>query len=81
MGLVREELRLRRVGPEACWGRRGRGVLLPAFLEGKQAGQSAAGIWCLWEAGGEEAEGLALVGRERRPVAIEVSRDAAAGGA
>lgn len=45
------------------------------------ASQSEAGGWCLGEACGEEAERLALVGRERRSVAIEGSWDAAAGGA
>lgn len=59
--------------------------VLPPFrsvpLGGEQASQSEAGGWCLWEATGEEAEWLALVGRERRSVAIEVSWDAATGGA
>lgn len=35
----------------------------------------------LGEVGGEETERLALVGGERRTVALEVARDAAAGGA
>lgn len=43
--------------------------------------QSEAGGWCLWKASGEEAERLALVGRERRSVAIKVPWDAATGGA
>lgn len=43
--------------------------------------QSEAGGWCLREASGEEAERLALVGRERRSVAIKVPGDAATGGA
>lgn len=50
-------------------------------LGAEWASQSEAGGWCLWEASGEEAERLALVGRERRSVAIEVSWDAATGGA
>lgn len=39
------------------------------------------GLSTLGEVGGEEAERLALVGGERRAVALEVARDAAAGGA
>lgn len=45
------------------------------------AGQSEAGSWYLREAGREEAEGLTLIGGQRRSVAIKVSWDAAAGGA
>lgn len=68
--LVKEEQRLQ--------GRAGRGLLLlpPA---GAWAGQSEASSWRLGEAGREEAEGLTLIGGQRRSVAIEVSWDAAAG--
>lgn len=41
----------------------------------------ATGLAPLGEVGGEEAERLALVGGQRRAVALEVARDAAAGGA
>lgn len=57
------------------------GVLFLLPPAGERAGQREAGSWCLGEAGGEEAEGLALIGGQRRPVAIKVSRDAAARGA
>lgn len=60
---------------------RTRGGLLPLPLADERASQSEAGGWCLREASGEEAQWLALVGGERRSVAIKVSRDAATGGA
>lgn len=60
-------------------GRSGRGGCLPLPPAGEWAGQPK-GCWDLREAGGEEAEGLTLVGGQRRPVAVEVPRDAAAGG-
>lgn len=47
---------------------------------GECAGQSEAGRWYLLEAGREEAEGLTVIGGQRRSVAVEVSWDAAAGG-
>lgn len=62
-------------------GRWGYSPLPVSPSRGERASQSEAGGWCLGEASGEEAERLALVGRERRSVAIEVSWDAAAGGA
>lgn len=62
-------------------GRWGYSPLPVSPSRGERASQSEAGGWCLGEARGEEAERLALVGRERRSVAIEVSWDAAAGGA
>lgn len=55
------------------------GGCLPLPPAGEWAGQPK-GCWDLREAGGEEAEGLTLVGGQRRPVAVEVPRDAAAGG-
>lgn len=68
--MVKEEQRRKgRVGG-------GRLLLPPA---GEWAGQSEAGRWRLGEAGREEAEGLTLIGGQRRSVAIEVSWDAAAG--
>lgn len=57
--------------------REGTSPLPPA---GEWASQSEAGCWYLREAGREEAEGLTLIGGQWRSVAIEVSRDAAAGG-
>lgn len=75
VGLMKEEQRLRRGGPEAC----GDGVGWGASPCPPASQKQVAG--CLWEAGGEEAERLALVGRERRSVAIKVPWDAATGGA
>lgn len=91
MSSVRDERllslrRLKRVGPEVYGvgveGRQGHfSPPLSVNLGGERASQLEAGGWCLWEASGEEAERLALVGRERRSVAIKVSWDAATGGA
>lgn len=69
--VVKEEQRLK-------W--RTRGGLLPLPPAGEWASQSEAGCWYLWEAGREEAEGLTLIGGQRRSVAIKISWDAAAGG-
>lgn len=57
-----------------------RGASPPPSPAHEWAGQSEAGSWYLWEAGREEAEGLTLIGGQRRSVAIKVSWDAAAGG-
>lgn len=57
-----------------------RGASPPPCPAGEWADQSEAGSWYLWEAGREEAEGLTLIGGQRRSVAIKVSWDAAAGG-
>lgn len=54
--------------------------LLPLPPAGEWPDQSEAGFWYLREASREEAEGLTLVGGQRRSVAIKVSWDAAAGG-
>lgn len=59
---------------------RTRGGTSPLPPAGEWASQSEAGCWYLREAGREEAEGLTLIGGQWRSVAIEVSRDAAAGG-
>lgn len=67
---MKEEQRLR-VGLEGGF----------SSLQQVWASQLEAGSWHLREAGGEEAEGLALVGGERRSVAVKVSWYAAAGGA
>lgn len=68
---MKEEQRLK--------GKAGR-VLFLLSPAGEWASQREAGGWYLREAGGKEAEGLTLIGGQRRPVAIKVSWDAAARG-
>lgn len=56
-------------------------VVLSRLSKGDREVSLGAGRLVLGECGGVEAEGLALIGGERGPVALEVSGNAATGGA